>query len=108
MPPELDHGLIHGDAHTGNVIPVRGGFVACDWDSVSLGPRAQDLILASTASFASAAPEAPGWRCAPPAASTPNWNTTRECDSCIGAGNSSPCRLHPCRRALCGGKSRAG
>lgn len=44
MPPELDHGLIHGDAHTGNLIPARGGFVVCDWDSVSYGPRAQDLI----------------------------------------------------------------
>ncbi|GAA4242344.1 aminoglycoside phosphotransferase family protein [Actinomadura meridiana] len=44
MPPGLDHGLIHGDAHTGNLIPVRGGHVVCDWDSVSHGSRAQDLI----------------------------------------------------------------
>ncbi|WP_171064570.1 aminoglycoside phosphotransferase family protein [Actinomadura soli] len=44
MPPELDHGLIHGDAHTGNLIPTCGGYVVCDWDSVSHGSRAQDLI----------------------------------------------------------------
>lgn len=44
MPPELDHGLIHGDAHLGNLIPVAGAFLLADWDSVSVGPRAQDLI----------------------------------------------------------------
>src|SRR5437868_2368279 len=44
MPPGLDRGLIHGDAHTGNLIPASGGLLVCDWDSVSIGPRAQDLI----------------------------------------------------------------
>lgn len=48
----LPHGVIHGDAHSGNLIlpstPTRPGpapdTVICDLDSVSTGPREWDLV----------------------------------------------------------------
>lgn len=43
-PMPLGVGLIHGDAHGGNLLAVRGSYLVGDWDSVGYGPRAQDLI----------------------------------------------------------------
>lgn len=43
-PMPLGHGMIHGDAHTGNLFPTTGRYVLGDWDSISYGPRAQDLV----------------------------------------------------------------
>jgi Ser/Thr protein kinase RdoA (MazF antagonist) len=44
-PLPLDKGLIHGDAHAGNILHVVGDrSLLGDWDSVSRGPRVQDLI----------------------------------------------------------------
>ncbi|MWA02760.1 phosphotransferase [Actinomadura sp. LD22] len=41
----LEPGLIHGDAHSNNLIRVRGGDVVLgDWDHVAHGPREWDLI----------------------------------------------------------------
>jgi Ser/Thr protein kinase RdoA (MazF antagonist) len=40
----LGSGLIHGDAHTGNLLRSSGRWLLGDWDSVSTGPRLQDLI----------------------------------------------------------------
>lgn len=40
----LTYGLIHGDAHRGNLVRAGGRLVLCDWDSVSAGPRELDLI----------------------------------------------------------------
>ncbi|MEV4053659.1 aminoglycoside phosphotransferase family protein [Amycolatopsis sp. NPDC049688] len=40
----LGHGLVHGDAHPGNLFLAGGRFLLGDWDSVSHGPVAQDLI----------------------------------------------------------------
>ncbi|GAA3145757.1 aminoglycoside phosphotransferase family protein [Planomonospora alba] len=40
----LPYGLIHGDAHRGNLIRTRKGLLLCDWDSVCAGPRETDLI----------------------------------------------------------------
>ncbi|GLW13141.1 aminoglycoside phosphotransferase [Microtetraspora sp. NBRC 13810] len=40
----LPYGLIHGDAHRGNVVRASGRVLLCDWDSVSAGPREIDLI----------------------------------------------------------------
>jgi hypothetical protein len=40
----LPYGLIHADAHRGNMIRTRDGFVLCDWDGVCAGPREIDLI----------------------------------------------------------------
>ncbi len=38
-------GLVHGDAHPGNLLPAVGGRVVLgDWDQVGLGPREWDLI----------------------------------------------------------------
>jgi hypothetical protein len=34
----LGHGLVHGDAYTGNLIRTRNGAVLADWDSVGRGP----------------------------------------------------------------------
>jgi hypothetical protein len=42
----LDHGLLHGDAYHGNLIHTPAGPVLADWDSVSYGPREQDLVPA--------------------------------------------------------------
>ncbi len=43
----LGCGLIHGDAHAGNLIRTPDGVLLGDWDSVSYGPREQDLVPAS-------------------------------------------------------------
>lgn len=41
----LGSGLLHGDAYTDNLIYTRnGGAVLADWDSVSYGPREQDVV----------------------------------------------------------------
>lgn len=40
----LGYGLIHGDAYEGNLIRNEGRWLLGDWDSVSTGPRAQDLV----------------------------------------------------------------
>ncbi|WP_425341983.1 phosphotransferase family protein [Amycolatopsis coloradensis] len=39
----LPRGLVHGDAHTGNVIPGPDGPVLCDFDSSCVGPPEWDL-----------------------------------------------------------------
>ncbi|MEV7554169.1 aminoglycoside phosphotransferase family protein [Amycolatopsis sp. NPDC089917] len=39
----LPRGLVHGDAHTGNVISGPGGPVLCDFDSSCVGPPEWDL-----------------------------------------------------------------
>jgi Phosphotransferase enzyme family len=41
---KLGRGLLHGDAYTGNLLHTRDGAVLADWDSVSRGPREQDLV----------------------------------------------------------------
>jgi hypothetical protein len=40
----LGCGLVHGDAHPGNLIHGPERVVLCDWDAVSYGPREQVLI----------------------------------------------------------------
>lgn len=39
----LGIGVVHGDAHLGNVVPSPDGPVLCDFDSTCLGPREWDL-----------------------------------------------------------------
>jgi aminoglycoside phosphotransferase (APT) family kinase protein len=39
----LPPGVLHGDAHLGNLIPSPDGPVICDFDSTSIGPREWDL-----------------------------------------------------------------
>lgn len=41
--PILPPGPLHGDAHTGNLIPSPHGPVLCDFDSAATGPREWDL-----------------------------------------------------------------
>jgi len=43
----LGTGLVHGDAHTGNLLATPSGMVLADWDSVSHGPRELDLVPTS-------------------------------------------------------------
>jgi aminoglycoside phosphotransferase (APT) family kinase protein len=44
----LPHGVIHGDAHTGNLlVGPDGRSLLCDLDSVALGPREWDLVPAA-------------------------------------------------------------
>lgn len=43
----LGTGLIHGDAHAGNLLHTSSGVILGDWDSVSLGPRELDLVPTS-------------------------------------------------------------
>ena len=43
----LGCGMIHGDAYANNVIHASDGAVLADWDSVSYGPREQDIVPAS-------------------------------------------------------------
>lgn len=40
----LDHGLLHGDAHAGNLFGAPGRWRLGDWDSISYGPHLQDAI----------------------------------------------------------------
>jgi len=40
----LGRGLLHGDAYHENIIHTADGPVLADWDSVSYGPREQDLV----------------------------------------------------------------
>jgi Ser/Thr protein kinase RdoA (MazF antagonist) len=44
MPMPLESGLIHGDAHVGNLLDLGDRRLLADWDSVSHGTRVQDLI----------------------------------------------------------------
>lgn len=44
LDPPLGYGLIHGDAHTGNLFADRSRWVLGDWDSIAHGPHLQDLI----------------------------------------------------------------
>ena len=41
---QLPAGMIHGDAHRGNLLRDRHRIVLADWDAVSTGPREVDLI----------------------------------------------------------------
>jgi hypothetical protein len=41
--PHLPPGVIHGDAHTGNLLVTGTGVVICDLDSTGTGPREWDL-----------------------------------------------------------------
>ena len=43
LPTGLPRGLVHGDAHLGNVIVSADGPVLCDFDSTCVGPREWDL-----------------------------------------------------------------
>lgn len=43
----LGTGLIHGDAHAGNLLHASSGVILGDWDSVSYGPRELDLVVTS-------------------------------------------------------------
>jgi hypothetical protein len=43
----LGTGLIHGDAHAGNLLHTTSGIVLGDWDAVSNGPRELDLVPTS-------------------------------------------------------------
>jgi aminoglycoside phosphotransferase (APT) family kinase protein len=43
----LGLGLIHGDAHAGNLLHAASGVILGDWDSVSHGPRELDLTPTS-------------------------------------------------------------
>ena len=43
----LGSGLVHGDAHAGNLLPAPRGMVLGDWDSVCRGPRELDLVPTS-------------------------------------------------------------
>jgi phosphotransferase family enzyme len=43
----LGRGLIHGDAYAENLIHTRDQAVLSDWDSVSYGPREQDIVPGS-------------------------------------------------------------
>jgi Phosphotransferase enzyme family len=45
-PWTLGRGLLHGDAYHENIIHTRDGPILADWDSVSYGPREQDLVPA--------------------------------------------------------------
>ena len=51
IPPLIPPGVIHGDAHTGNLIPSPTGPVICDFDATSIGPREWDLTPAAVGSL---------------------------------------------------------
>jgi aminoglycoside phosphotransferase len=45
--PLIPPGVIHGDAHLGNLIAAPAGPVLCDFDSTGIGPREWDLAPAA-------------------------------------------------------------
>lgn len=46
-PSTLGTGLLHGDAHAGNLLHTPDGVILGDWDGVSHGPRELDLVPTS-------------------------------------------------------------
>ncbi|MGH3761716.1 phosphotransferase family protein [Actinophytocola sp.] len=40
----LGIGLVHADAHSGNLVHHEGGWVLIDWDQACMGPRELDLL----------------------------------------------------------------
>lgn len=42
--PLIPPGVVHGDAHLGNLVRGRQGVLICDFDSTSIGPREWDLV----------------------------------------------------------------
>ncbi|MEV4471245.1 aminoglycoside phosphotransferase family protein [Nonomuraea sp. NPDC049504] len=46
LDPPLGQGLLHGDAHTGNLFRDHDHWVFGDWDSIAYGPLLSDLIPA--------------------------------------------------------------
>lgn len=51
IPPLVPPGVLHGDAHMGNLIPSPAGSVICDFDATSVGPREWDLTPAAVGSL---------------------------------------------------------
>ncbi|NIK58242.1 aminoglycoside phosphotransferase family protein [Kribbella shirazensis] len=50
--PELQVGLLHGDAYIGNLLKEpTGRFVLCDFDGTSIGPIAYDLVVAAVSAL---------------------------------------------------------
>lgn len=48
LTPDLQMGLLHGDAYIGNLLREPAGrFVLCDFDGTSSGPLAYDLVVAA-------------------------------------------------------------
>lgn len=42
---DLPMGIVHGDAHTGNLLRDNDRVVLCDLDSTGIGPTAWDLVV---------------------------------------------------------------
>ncbi len=51
LPWALRPGLLHGDAHTGNVLNTSSGPVVIDFDLISFGPREWDLVPTAVSSL---------------------------------------------------------
>jgi Ser/Thr protein kinase RdoA (MazF antagonist) len=51
VPPLIPSGVLHGDAHVGNLIASPTGAVICDYDATSIGPREWDLTPAAVGSL---------------------------------------------------------
>jgi hypothetical protein len=50
--PDLQVGLLHGDAYIGNLLREPAGrFVFCDFDGTSIGPLAYDLVVAAVSAL---------------------------------------------------------
>jgi hypothetical protein len=50
--PDLEMGLLHGDAYIGNLLrEPTGRFVLCDFDGTSIGPLAYDLVVAAVSAL---------------------------------------------------------
>lgn len=50
--PDLEIGLLHGDAYIGNLLrEPSGSFVFCDFDGTSIGPLAYDLVVAAVSAL---------------------------------------------------------
>ncbi|MEU4606453.1 aminoglycoside phosphotransferase family protein [Kribbella sp. NPDC023972] len=50
--PDLQMGLLHGDAYIGNLLrEPTGRFVLCDLDGTSVGPLAYDLVVAAVSAL---------------------------------------------------------
>ena len=51
IPALLPPGVLHGDAHMGNLVPSPAGPIICDFDATSIGPREWDLAPAAVGSL---------------------------------------------------------
>ncbi len=93
----LDHGVVHSDAHIGNLFGGPGRWRLADWGSISYGTYLQDAFPRSGGAIASAVPVSVGFASATVTGSTRRSKQPPQPSCCAQRGNYAGW-LHPRRR----------